>query len=133
MNDLNLLATIACILFSFLPIWIGVSSMKDFLSCTEEIKAEFQSVKTHRYSHTSRTCSTFKYFYNDSNFLSSTLENTSLKEEKNFVPGFSYTIYINPKNPNICKHRKKSIYLVDIFMISFGIFLIISTILTFIF
>lgn len=133
MDNLDLLTTIACILFSFIPIWVGISSIKDYLSCTKEIKAEFQNTKIHRYSHTSRTCSTFKYIYNDLNFVSTTLENTSYKEERNFIPGFSYIIYINPNKPNICKHRKKSIYLTDIFMIAFGIFIFISTILTLIF
>lgn len=113
---------IPVMLLGILCLWVGMSHWKGRLSCKEEIQGVFLCCDVLGFGNHIYTSAKFEYTYNGRKIKQYTLERLSQKRRKEFQKGKTYTLYVNPENPQIVRCTKKTFYFKDFFLVSLGSF-----------
>lgn len=116
----------------FFLFYMGISSWKTKLSCKEKIIGTFLKRSADHSFGITKVYLVFEYQYAGKKFETSAIENNlSKRRYKEFIPGETYPLYINPHRPKTLRCTKKILDVNDSFMVFFGGFMFFGAILLF--
>ncbi len=113
----------------FMMFWIGVSRWKQRLSCTEQITGRFLTTEPVRSGKSIKTVGKFEYTYGGQKKTQFAMDDLSGRKKHLFTENETYTLYVNPNNPNEFRCTKKTFSLQDFWLVIMGGFFLFGTLL----
>lgn len=116
--------------FSGALFFMGISNVRNRYSCKEKVNAVCVKLYTIIRQNVGLSNARFEYDYAGKKRYSTALEDLNRKQWKHFKEGETYTIYVNPKKPEMIRCTKTILRLRDLILILFGGFVLLGFIVT---
>lgn len=122
---------ILAIAFSYMLFRIGSLRLWERYCCREPVNGTCMKVHCYTLHGITHTYAEFEYFYNGKKLKHRAIDRLSGRQMKRLIPGESYTIYVNSKNPVEFRCMKSIVKMDDLLMALIGGLMLFGGILMF--